>query len=60
MRCMNCGGPFHPSTGHAFSVTAVLCGPCARDFFAWVRKRMTPRKKGPDFGVAAASSVRPV
>lgn len=35
LRCGNCGGPYHPATGHAFSDTVVACGPCAGRFWAW-------------------------
>lgn len=35
IRCGRCTGPFHPATGHAFSVSIVACGPCYGRFAAW-------------------------
>lgn len=59
IRCANCGGPHHPATGHAFTATTVLCGPCAGRFWAWV-VRHTARRYGAaaSFYTHAATSVR--
>lgn len=38
-RCSACGGPFHPSTGHAWTESIQICGPCARDFVIWIKSR---------------------
>lgn len=35
MRCSRCKGPFHPATGHQFSVDTVACGICYGKFAAW-------------------------
>ena len=59
MTCMACKGPFHPATGHQFSKTATLCGPCAGRFFAWVIRHTRRRWSGADFYAAAATSIRP-
>lgn len=40
MTCAICHGPYHPATGHAFTESCVLCGPCARDFYQWYKTRM--------------------
>lgn len=39
MRCSACNGVYHESTGHRFGDVVVLCGPCARDFVDWLKKR---------------------
>lgn len=70
-RCCNCGGPFHPATGHAFSEKMGACGPCAGRFFAWVvshtnKKPSKPRNGRPrpaetvSFYEAARTSVKAV
>lgn len=61
MKCFCCGGCAHLATGHALSDTAVLCGPCARDFYRWYRERMNRQnwRKGMDsWNEAAAKSIR--
>lgn len=45
MKCSACKGPFHPATGHQLSAQSQLCGPCARDFKAWL-KHQTGRPWG--------------
>lgn len=44
MRCL-CGTPYHEATGHRFTETAKLCGPCARGFKEFVKFQMG-RKTG--------------
>ena len=39
MRCSACKGPAHPATGHAFTATMMLCGPCTRNFIRWIKQR---------------------
>lgn len=51
-RCAACKGVAHPSTGHAWSASVIVCGPCTRRFFAWVAQHTRPRK-GSDFYGAA-------
>jgi hypothetical protein len=60
MKCMVCKGPFHPASGHAWSEEAVVCGPCIRHFYEWVRGQTHPRHlwSGSNFYVAAATSIR--
>ncbi len=56
-RCSACGGVYHEATGHAFSPTTRLCGPCARNMVAWVKKHVSKRWSKGDFYAAAATSV---
>lgn len=44
-RCSACGGVYHEATGHRHSDRTRLCGPCARDWLAWL-KRHTARRWG--------------
>lgn len=37
MRCAACGGVYHEATGHRWTSSMVICGPCAREFIAWLR-----------------------
>lgn len=69
--CLRCGGPWHEATGHVLDSKsmAVLCGPCTRLTFTWVKLHINKKakrkkghvqggKKGPDFYTEAATSVR--
>lgn len=69
MKCSICKAPYHPSTGHRFTSTAVLCGGCAKDFLAWYKARMgamgaprrirlTGKKDLESFADAAAKSIK--
>jgi hypothetical protein len=58
MRCFQCQGPWHEATGHVLMAGTVLCGPCARRFFAWMRGHLARRWGGHDFYAAAATSIR--
>jgi hypothetical protein len=40
MKCKSCKGPYHIQTGHRWSDTFVICGPCAIDWLKWLKKRM--------------------
>lgn len=67
MRCSSCQGPFHPATGWVLSPNTVLCGPCAKDFAAWFKGRMTSmshpvkdktgKKMDESFAESAAKSI---
>lgn len=53
-RCLRCGGAWHFATGAAYQGDAALiCGPCEREFWKWVRrhtavaKRVGPREETP-------------
>jgi hypothetical protein len=35
--CADCGGPAHPASGCQYTETMVICGPCTRKFWAWLR-----------------------
>lgn len=37
MKCSSCGGVAHPATGCQYSPTFIVCGPCVRTFWAWVK-----------------------
>lgn len=39
-KCIACEGPAHPATGWQVSEKAILCGPCAKDFAQWYKRRM--------------------
>lgn len=58
MTCAACGTPAHPATWHAFTATCVLCGPCARDFLAWLKRHTSRRWGGRRFYDFAEGSVR--
>lgn len=66
MRCMVCGGPFHPASGHVWQPGAEVCGPCIRHFYEWVKGHCAPRVKkagkmrGGDFYAEAATSIRAI
>lgn len=57
--CNACGGPYHPSTGHVFTPTHVVCGPCARSWKDWLKGMMSRRWGGQRFYDHALTSVRP-
>lgn len=57
MRCKQCGGPFHPSSGHFHAPDFPICGACIRPFIAFYKGRMAYRKKGASFADAAATSI---
>jgi len=40
MKCTICNQPYHPSTGHRWCESTVLCGTCAKDFLRWLKLRM--------------------
>ena len=58
MQCLQCKGPWHPATGHVFTPEARLCGPCARQFFSWMRATLRRRCNGHELYAAAATSIR--
>lgn len=59
MNCMSCKGPYHEATGHVWAPGAVVCGPCIKRFYAWVKQHTAPRKgRMVNFYEAAATSIR--
>lgn len=58
--CAACTGPYSPATGHVHQhePLVVLCGPCARHFYAYVRTMMKRKSGGVSFYTYAATSVR--
>ena len=51
-RCSACGGVYHPASGHAWSEETVLCGPCTREFFDWLKVFTAGKGKGKRRGLA--------
>jgi hypothetical protein len=53
IQCRTCGGVAHPATGCAYTATFIVCGPCTREFWAWLRSRVNSRPSrrhgGPSF-----------
>lgn len=39
-RCSFCLGPYHETTGHAYSATFRACGPCYREWLVFYRGRL--------------------
>ncbi len=38
IRCATCQGVAHPATGCAYTETFIVCGPCTRQAWAWIRQ----------------------
>lgn len=58
MTCPMCGGVSHPASGCAYTPTFVVCGPCVRDFWAWLIPFVNG--KGRRKGLAFYDYARPV
>lgn len=43
MNCACCKNPCHPATAHIAGPTTVWCGPCTRDFAAWLHGHLNRR-----------------
>lgn len=50
-RCRTCGGCAHPATGCVYSPTFIVCGPCTREAWAWIRQFTAGKggRRGPRF-----------
>jgi len=35
--CRDCGGVAHPASGCQYTATWIVCGPCTRIAWAWIR-----------------------
>lgn len=47
IRCVTCQGPAHPASGAEYAPGVVQCGPCVRETWAWVIRRVnTPPRPG--------------
>lgn len=57
--CTACHGVYHPATGHAFSATAQLCGPCARHYLRWLKGHLSRTWAKASFYEYAATSIKP-
>lgn len=55
MTCPLCQGPSHPSTGSYYGPRWLVCGPCVRDFWDWLRQRMRGRPRRDSRGVRGPS-----
>ena len=50
IHCRTCGGVAHPATGCVYSPTFIVCGPCTREAWAWIRQHTGgSRRRGPSF-----------
>jgi len=51
IRCRTCGGVAHPATGCVYSPSFIVCGPCTRSAWAWIRQHTAGkgRRRGPSF-----------
>jgi hypothetical protein len=58
MRCATCENTYHPTTGHAFSASTVLCGVCAIAWARWVKATLGREGKRSGGLYEAATSVR--
>lgn len=49
--CPTCGGPSHPASGCAYTPTFIVCGPCTREAWTWIREMTASkgRRSGPAF-----------
>lgn len=48
IRCRTCEGVAHPASGCAYSPTFIVCGPCTREAWKWLREMTASkgRRKG--------------
>lgn len=58
-KCIACGGPYHPSTGHLHQADAPVCGPCTKHFVTWLKSHTKRKWGGEDFYEAAKTSIKP-
>lgn len=51
IRCRTCGGVAHPATGCVYSENFIVCGPCTREAWVWIRgfTNQKGRRRGPSF-----------
>lgn len=57
-RCARCSGAAHPATGAVYGQGTLICGPCERAFWTWLRGWVRPRKNKSDFYGAATKWAR--
>lgn len=59
MRCVQCKGPWHPSSGHWYEEWGiVVCGGCYKPFLAWLSGHLKRRWGKVRFYDEAATSIR--
>lgn len=58
-KCIACGAPYHPATGHLHQENAPICGSCAKHFVAWLKSHTKRKWGGEDFYEAAKTSIKP-
>lgn len=49
MKCAACCGAFHEATGHFWTSSMPICGPCIRGFIAWLKRHTSSRWGGLQF-----------
>jgi phage FluMu protein Com len=51
IRCATCSGVAHPASGCAYTPTFIVCGPCTRAAWTWIRQHTANkgRRRGPSF-----------
>jgi hypothetical protein len=60
VRCLECQGPYHPSSGHLYPEWDVaFCGACYKPFLRWLTGHMKRQWSGHEFYAEAATSVIP-
>lgn len=59
MTCASCGAPYHEASGHRFTDTMVICGPCTRHFIKFIKSHTKRKWGGFVFYDYAATSVKP-
>jgi len=45
MRCAACGGVAHPATGCQYGPKTLICGPCTRRAWEWIKKHTKETKR---------------
>jgi hypothetical protein len=45
MTCATCGGVAHPATGCQYTETFIVCGPCTRRAWEWIRVHVNARDR---------------
>lgn len=58
MTCFQCGGPYHPATGHIYPEWDVaFCGGCYKPFVKWLRGHLKREWSGHSFYEEASRSL---
>lgn len=59
LRCATCGGVAHPASGCQYTPTFIVCGPCTRQAWVWLRAHINGKggRKGLYFYAHAGRST---